>query len=141
MMTLRIRQNLLEEVYAHAVQTYPEECCGFLLGRGDQDRIISATLPAKNSSHNSRKTRYVIDPAEIMKCERDANAKGLSILGYYHSHPDHPAVPSEFDRKNAWPSYSYLIVSVMLGSVAGVRSWRLSEDAVKFVNEPVENEA
>jgi proteasome lid subunit RPN8/RPN11 len=140
-MTLHIRQDLLEGIFAHAVRTYPEECCGFLIGREEKDRIVSETVPAKNSSQDSRKTRYAIEPMEIMKCEREARAKSLSILGYYHSHPDHPAVPSEFDRKNAWPSYSYLIVSVMLGSVAGVRSWRLSEDAATFIIEPVEKDA
>lgn len=134
-MAMHLRSDVLEAIRAHAAETFPEECCGFLIGQDGSERIATASLRARNSATESKATRYVIDPLEIMKCEKESAAKGLRVLGYYHSHPDHPAVPSEFDRLNAWPGYSYLIVSVISGHPAGIRSWKLAGDESCFIQE------
>lgn len=119
-----VPRKIMDGIMEHASSTYPEECCGFLLG---SDGAVQGFIRAKNSAPGSRRNRYLIDPSEIMGAERKASEQGLAVLGYYHSHPDHPAVPSEYDRQHAWPGYSYLIVRVFLGRSVEVRSWRLEE--------------
>ncbi|MBX8631816.1 MAG: M67 family metallopeptidase [Thermoplasmata archaeon] len=132
-----MQSSILKEIIVHASETYPEECCGFLIGTEDAKRgirTVSDAVRAVNAAANSKRTRYTIEPREILKMEQSVHSAGKKILGYYHSHPDHPPVPSEFDRNNAWPGYSYFIISVMNGSPAGMRSWRLS-DSGKFIQE------
>ncbi len=136
-MALCLKNDIVSSIVGHASETFPEECCGFLIGREGSERITTEARRARNSATESRGSRYVIDPLEIMKCEKDSASAGQKILGYYHSHPDHPAVPSEFDRQNAWPGYSYLIVAVISGRPSGMRSWRLADDRSRFVREEV----
>lgn len=135
MVTLYLRSNVVQSIITHASETFPEECCGFLVGGKGSDSVVTESRRAKNSATESRENRYVIDPLEIMKCEKESASGGFRVLGYYHSHPDHPSVPSEFDRQNAWPGYSYLIISVVSGKNAGMRSWRLADDRSRFVME------
>ena len=85
----------------------------------------------------NRHNRYLIPPEVILRTEREARADGLDVVGYYHSHPDHPSRPSDFDRDHAWPGYSYLIVSVREGRARDERSWRLSDDRSRFDEEPI----
>lgn len=134
-MALYLRNDVAHSVIRHASETFPEECCGFLIGEDGGDRMTMEAQRARNSATESKGSRYVIDPLEIMKCERESASRGLKVLGYYHSHPDHPSIPSEFDRQNAWPGYSYLIVSVISGHPSGIRSWRLTDDRSRFVRE------
>lgn len=134
-MTLVLPLSLLDEIRRHAVSTYPEECCGFLIGRAGGDHLVEEIRKARNSAPDSRRTRYSIDAQSIMEAEKRAAASGRVVLGYYHSHPDHPSVPSEFDRAHAWPSYSYLIMSIRMGSPDSSRSWRLDDAGGRFFRE------
>jgi proteasome lid subunit RPN8/RPN11 len=143
---LEIRGEDLASAQRHAAATYPEECCGFLLGSllggddgsGDGGARVVSVLAVDNQRQDSRHNRYVIHPETVLAAQKQARAAGLDIVGYYHSHPDHPAVPSEFDREHAWPGMSYLIVSVRKGKIAETRSWRLADDRGRFDEETVE---
>ena len=126
----------MDAIGRHAERTYPEECCGFLLGEAqggvtNVDRIV----PAANERRDSRHNRFVMNPETVLAAHKEARAAGLTVVGYYHSHPDHPAEPSEFDREHAWPGLSYLIVSVRGGQAERARSWRLRDDRERFEEE------
>jgi proteasome lid subunit RPN8/RPN11 len=126
----------MDAIGRHAELTYPEECCGFLLGEESAgatrvDRIVGAANERRDNRHN----RFVMSPETVLAAHKEARAAGLAVVGYYHSHPDHPAEPSEFDREHAWPGLSYLIVSVHGGRVDGARSWRLRDDRERFEEE------
>ena len=107
-----------------------------MLGRNETAIEIVA---AENTRADSARNRYLIDPLAYLKTERDADRRGLQVLGIYHSHPDAPARPSAFDLDHAWPNLSYLIVSIAGGKVAETTSWRLRDDHSTFDAEPVEN--
>lgn len=137
-MTLIVSDDDLARMYAHCEKAYVEECCGMLIGPapvGGSDIVISEIVAAENEREDSRHNRYVISPQALLTTQRSARERGLEVLGYYHSHPDHPARPSEFDREHAWPGTSYLIISVMKGRVADGRSWRLADDRSRFEEE------
>lgn len=154
-MTLRLSASLVEQIRVHAVQQYPSECCGIMLGTADNGaKQVSEVVPLANlrrdparaqellplaePDRESERNRFLIDPLEQLKVEKDARARGLDVVGYYHSHPDHPARPSEYDRQHAWPWYSYVIVSVERGEAKDLNSWVLAEDRSRFDEEPVE---
>jgi proteasome lid subunit RPN8/RPN11 len=144
MFTVEITPGDLQAVREHAAASYPEECCGFLIGRFDAATGATAVvrvLPVSNERQESRHNRYLISPETVLAANKEARALGLDVAGYYHSHPDHPARPSEFDRDHAWPGLSYVIVSVEGGRVADTRSWRLSDDRERFEEEVIEKEA
>jgi proteasome lid subunit RPN8/RPN11 len=128
-----------DTIHAHLIGVYPEEGCGVLLGidRGP-GRTIDRVVPLDNRRDDSRHNRYLIAPEQLLAVEREGRAGGLDVVGFYHSHPDHPARPSAFDLEHAWPYYSYLIVSVEQGRVADARSWRLADDRSGFEPEPLE---
>jgi proteasome lid subunit RPN8/RPN11 len=135
-LTLLPRHRLAVE--RHAAAAYPEECCGVLVGRSLDDgagHLVERVLSVDNERQDSRGNRYLIHPETVLAAEREARRSGLSIVGYYHSHPDHPAQPSDFDREHAWPHLSYVIVSVRRGEVADTRSWRLADDRTRFEEE------
>jgi len=113
-----------------AISAYPDECCGFLLGREDENgrRIITQALVVNNAKEGDKRRRFVIAPQDYLQAEKYAEAQDMILLGVYHSHPDHPAVPSEHDRAAAVPFFSYLIISVNSGQPGFIRSWRLNED-------------
>lgn len=113
-----------------ATGAYPDECCGFLLGREDENgrRIITQALVVNNAKEGDKRRRFVIAPQDYLQAEQYAESKQLILLGVYHSHPDHPAVPSETDRQAAQPFFSYLIISVNNGQAGFIRSWRLNDD-------------
>jgi proteasome lid subunit RPN8/RPN11 len=128
----------LQAIGRHAERTYPEECCGFLLGQvqdGGGATRVERVVPGANERPDSRHNRFVMSPETVLAAHKEARAAGLSVVGYYHSHPDHPAEPSEFDREHAWPGLSYLIVSVRGGEADRVRSWRLRDDRERFEEE------
>ncbi|MEA2560234.1 MAG: hypothetical protein QOH06_1738 [Acidobacteriota bacterium] len=139
MSRLVISTDHLQTAGQHAAASYPDECCGVLIGRilGDST-VVERLLSADNERDDSRHNRYLINPETVLAAHKEARALGLDVVGYYHSHPDHPARPSEFDREHAWPGVSYLIVSVEKGSVADARSWRLADDREKFDEEKIE---
>ena len=113
----------------HGRQAYPEECCGALLGHEEEgDLVVEAVRAIDNVREDERRRRFLVDPKDYLAVEREARLQGLTVLGFYHSHPDHPAKPSEFDRLHAWPNLSYLIVSVAEGAPEEMTCWRLSDD-------------
>lgn len=135
---LRLSQDLLTKIHAHGEQAYPEEGAGFMLGADGQERVVEAILPLSNSREEAaRKNRYLFTPADYMKAELEAERLGLSLLGVFHSHPDHPNRPSEFDREWAQPFFSYVVTSVGLGKALESRSWRLVEDRSEFHEEQI----
>lgn len=137
-MRISIAADLLGMIREHGRSDYPYECCGLLIGRTDGEvRNVTALSPIKNARTDSRHNRYLIAPEDMLKAEKDAREKGLDILGTYHSHPDHPARPSEFDRDHAFPWYSYIIVSVNEGKPGDLASWNLREDRAAFDQEEI----
>lgn len=131
---------LLRAIHAHAERTYPHECCGALLGRvaDDDARAVVALHEADNRREASAAARrFLIAPDDYRAIERAARAQSLDVLGFYHSHPDHPAHPSDYDRAHAFPWYSYVIVSVRSGTAAETTSWILDDDRAAFAAETI----
>lgn len=121
-----IRQLLIED----AVNTFPDECCGFLFGREETDgtRVIIDILVVDNSKEGDKRRRFEISPLDYMTAEQHALDHDWTLLGVYHSHPNHPAIPSEHDRVAAQPYFSYLIISVLNNEIITLRSWLLNEE-------------
>ncbi len=139
-MTLRIPPAAGREIHDHLLAAYPEESCGVLIGReSDGAREVERVVRCENRRPDARGTRYLIAPEQFLAADREARAAGLEVLGFFHSHPDHPAEPSAFDLEHAWPYYSYLIVSVSSGAAAVQRCWRLRDDRSRFEAERVES--
>ncbi|MDR0828232.1 MAG: M67 family metallopeptidase [Desulfovibrio sp.] len=125
-------------IRAEGEKAYPHECCGFLLGLTDEEggRTVTEIQPVENSrEEEARRRRFRIEPDDFMRVERQARAGNLEVVGFYHSHPDHPALPSEHDLADALPYYSYVIVAVSGGAVAALTSWELSVDRAQFNQE------
>ncbi|MDJ0844628.1 M67 family metallopeptidase [Crocosphaera sp.] len=136
----------LQQIQRHAEMVYPEECCGLLLGTLERDnkRVIEVRetenswtgdinenlphFPSSNQQPLSKKNRFSIDPYTLLQVQKEVRDRRLNMIGIYHSHPDHPAVPSPFDREIAWPDYSYIIVSLKEGKFTEIRSWKLEEN-------------
>ena len=132
---LLLSTSSYNQLIIQAIEKYPAECCGFLLGKENgEQRIISQLLISKNES--GKQTEFIISPHEYKKAEKEAKKKKLSLLGIYHSHPDWDAIPSETDTENALPNFSYVIVSVFKHKVSASRSWRLNENRI-FEEEPI----
>jgi proteasome lid subunit RPN8/RPN11 len=142
MSRLVITPQDLEAIGRHGEATFPEECCGFLIGRTRAENggttVVERLLPVENERADSRHNRYVIQPETVLAAHKEARVVGADVVGYYHSHPDHPSRPSDFDREHAWPGLSYLIVSVQQGRAADSRCWRLADDRDRFDEETIE---
>jgi proteasome lid subunit RPN8/RPN11 len=139
-MKLSISAQLLQKIQAHGEAAYPEEGAGFLLGtvEGEQ-RQVRALLELTNAREDAaRHNRYLLTAEDYLRGEQAAVRQGLDVVGVFHSHPDHPNQPSEFDREWALPWFSYIITSVQQGRAAGSRSWRLMEDRSRFEEEEIE---
>jgi len=121
-----------------AEKTFPDECCGFVIGDGVK-QTISIAIAVHNAKEGDKKRRFEISPADYLKAEQLADEKGLVLIGVYHSHPNHPSIPSETDRMAAQPNFSYIILSVMNGSFASIQSWRLNEES-QFEEEIILNQ-
>ena len=136
---MRLSKAALDEMLAHARETHPAECCGALAGRvvsGDVKEVVRLE-PAVNRRTDDPH-RYLIAPEDSRRLEKQLKSEGLEIVGYYHSHPDHPAVPSAFDADHAWPWYSYVIVRVDRGRGADLASWVLENDLPRMQPESLE---
>ena len=136
----------LQQIETHAQQPYPEESCGLLIGtiEGDHPRVIEVRETDNNwtpemiegfengrssqHQHLSRKNRFSIDPSVLLQVQKEIRDRNWNIIGVYHSHPDHPAIPSACDREIAWPDYSYIIASLRNGKVTEIKSWKLQEN-------------
>ena len=137
-----VSEQHLSEMRDHGERDYPFECCGLMLGRFETDRkVVTETYPISNArEEEAKRNRFLIRPEELMRGEKFAREKGLDVIGFYHSHPDDRAVPSQYDLEHAWPTYSYIVVSVENGRAAGLRSWEMEGDRSRF-NEEIVSEA
>jgi proteasome lid subunit RPN8/RPN11 len=131
-MALRLDKQVDASIRAHGQETYPNECCGALLGR---DGAVSETLALPNMTDEGPRRRFRVTPNDYRAAEKRASEMGAELLGFYHSHPDHPARPSQYDLDHAWPFFSYVIVSVREGVSGDMTSWRLREDRSAFDEE------
>jgi len=124
-LSIKVKQEHLEQIRNHGQQTYPYECCGFLLGKREGNtNILNEVYAAENERQESRETRYLITPQQYKRSDDYARSRGLGIIGYYHSHPDHPAAPSGYDLDHScWPGESYIIVAVERGKAAALNSF------------------
>jgi proteasome lid subunit RPN8/RPN11 len=137
-MKLHLSPEAEGAIRAHAREEYPHECCGALLGREEGEvRIVEQVIRLANERTDARERRFYVSPQQVLMAERRAREAGLLLLGFYHSHPDHPAVPSEYDREHALPFYSYPIISVKQGEPTELRSWRLREDRSGYEEEVI----
>ena len=143
MIPLALPSALRRTIEREGVSAFPDECCGILIGRELHDtqgarRIVDRLVPGRNVFEaDERYHRFSIDPRAQLKAEREAEAEGKMVLGFYHSHPNHPARPSEYDREHGWPFYSYLIVSIMDGKPAEMTSWVLNEQTNQFERQEI----
>ena len=137
---LHLTEEILAEIHAHGEQAYPEEGAGLMLGNdGARGRVVKAIFPLTNArEETARHNRYLITPKDMLAGELEADRLGLDVVGVFHSHPDHPNLPSEFDREWALPWFSYLITSVQGGEAVASRSWRLTDDRNRFTEENIE---
>ena len=149
-MTIKLQPQHQQTIFTYAENTYPEECCGIILGHlADNTKTVVEIWPTENAWNAqtaaelpegkgiiTKESRYAIAPRDMLKAQRAARDRTLSIIGIYHSHPNHPAIPSEMDRAIAWAVYSYIIVSVPQGKAADLRSWCL-DDTHQFQPEEI----
>ena len=131
---LELRPGVEDGIRAHAREAYPYECCGALIGR---DGAVQRTFALPNATDEGPRRRFLVRPDDYREAERDSQALGLELLGFYHSHPDHPARPSQYDLDHAWPFFSYIIVSATAEGTGALTSWRLREDRSAFDEEPI----
>lgn len=138
-MALRLTAEQHAAIARHGEQTYPHECCGVLLGgAGAAAREVAEIVPMRNANTESPRNRFDFDPKEHLAVQRQARERGLDVVGFYHSHPDHPARPSQYDLEHAaWPGYSYVIVSVAEGRAAALNSFELADDRSHFIQEEI----
>jgi proteasome lid subunit RPN8/RPN11 len=135
---IRIPASVLREIYDHTEASYPNECCGLIIGTADRDGKLAHTFRRCGNLNTERAhDRYQMDPKDMLLVQREFENSPWDIVGIYHSHPDHPSRPSQTDTDNAWPDYSYVIISVQKGSVASANSWVLNEIECRFYEEPL----
>lgn len=138
-MKLSLRKDIEKIIFEHASETYPNECCGFLFGQDREGDIreIGEAVPVRNSRDGAQQQRFEILPEDYMKAEQYARDHQVSFIGIYHSHPDHPAIPSDYDLQHALPFFSYIIISLSKEKMLDFRSWILDED-FKFTEEEIQ---
>ena len=150
---LAMSHDVVERIRRHGAEAFPHECCGALLGRDSvaaervsaqdetppkETREVLELFPLVNRRDDSPRNRFAVTATDVRDAEKAAREHGFEVIGWYHSHPDHPARPSDFDREHAWPWYSYVIVSVMSGKPADMASWRLNDDRQNYSPEGIE---
>jgi proteasome lid subunit RPN8/RPN11 len=126
---LTITRDVDAAIRAHGQETYPHECCGALVGKGDD---VTAIVKLPNTTEEGPRRRFLVRPADYRDAEKQATVLGGDLLGFYHSHPDHPARPSQYDLDHAWPTFAYIIVSVAEGVAKDMTVWFLKEDRSSF---------
>ncbi|MCL4511140.1 MAG: M67 family metallopeptidase [Bacteroidetes bacterium] len=123
----------VRQIEQHGEHTYPEECCGILLGvNKDGVQKVETVIELDNNQDENRRRRFFVTPKQYLQAERMAVERGLELLGFYHSHPDHPAIPSAFDTEHALPCFIYVIVSVAEGKAKSMTAWLLSGTRERF---------
>ena len=134
---LKIESKPKDEMIIDGINSFPDECCGFMFGTEDGDtRTVTTSLVVHNSKEGDKRRRFEISPMDYMNAERFADDNNLLLLGIYHSHPNHPSIPSEHDRVAAQVYFSYVIISIMGKKFANIQSWRLNE-ASQFEEEQI----
>ena len=131
-MALSLQPGVAQAIRAHGAETYPNECCGALYGR---EGVVTATYALPNTTEEGPRRRFLVRPQDYRDAETRATELKVDLLGFYHSHPDHPARPSQYDLDHAWPFFSYIIVAVRAGTSEDMTSWRLREDRSAFDEE------
>ena len=139
-MPIIVSQSDIDAIRRHGEETFPQECCGFMLGKANgASKHVTQLLPASNDREDEAKhNRFLITPEAYMRGEKYARANELDILGFYHSHPNAPARPSQYDLDHAWPWFSYVIVSILEQKADKMTSWVLEEDRSAFQEEEIE---
>ena len=147
--TLVLPESLARQIEREGESGYPNEICGMLIGRDIRcaegidrtRRVVDRLEPGRNVFEAGEQYhRFSIDPRDQLRAERAAEKQGQMVLGYYHSHPDHPARPSEYDREHAWPFYSYVIVEIAKGRAADTTSWVLNDETKQFERQEIVRE-
>jgi proteasome lid subunit RPN8/RPN11 len=131
-MSVSLQAGVADAIRQHGIETYPNECCGALIGR---DGVVTAAYALPNTTEEGPRRRFMVRPQDYRTAETRASELGGELLGFYHSHPDHPARPSQYDLDHAWPFFSYIIVAVRAGVPEDMTSWRLREDRSAFDQE------
>jgi proteasome lid subunit RPN8/RPN11 len=126
---LTITADVDQAIRAHGQETYPHECCGALLGRGDH---VTGIVALPNTTEEGPRRRFLVRPSDYREAERRAGELGVELRGFYHSHPDHPARPSQYDLDHAWPTFAYVIVAVASGVAGDMTVWHLKDDRSTF---------
>jgi len=139
-MTLEVDSKLLSQIHEHGQAAYPEEAAGILLGKaeGERKKVLRRLELINAREDAARHNRYLLTAEDYLQSEREATLQGLEVIGVYHSHPDHPNRPSDFDREWAMPWFSYLITSVEEGQALGSKAWQLVDDRSHFIEETIE---
>ena len=138
-MPLEISKEDADTIRDHGEETFPHECCGFMLGEANgENRRVTELLRADNVREEEAKhNRFLISPEDYLKGEKAARAKGLDVIGFYHSHPNAPAKPSQYDLDHGWPWYSYVIVSSLDKVSEAMTSWIMADDRSRFDEEAI----
>src|SRR5436190_1956235 len=126
---LTITAAVDQAIRAHGRETYPHECCGALVGTDDR---VTGIVALPNTTEEGPRRRFLVRPSDYRLAEQRATELNGELLGFYHSHPDHPARPSQFDLDHAWPNFAYVIVSVMSGTARDMTVWFLKDDRSSF---------
>lgn len=139
-MTLFMSPATFQQLQHQGEAAYPEEGAGLILGldTGDKKLVTKLVMLDNSREDGTRHNRYLLSPEDYLQGETEAARLGVEVLGVFHSHPDHPNAPSEFDRENALPAFTYIITSINAGKASGSRSWHLREDRSSFDEEPIE---
>jgi proteasome lid subunit RPN8/RPN11 len=129
--------NVIGEIRRHGEATYPEECCGFLVAKetahvAEEARHVVRAAPMENLAEGPKRRRFEIPPEQLLRFEKSLEGTGEALVGFYHSHPDHPAVPSLFDQEHAWPWYTYLVLAVEHGKARELGAFELDADHRRF---------
>ena len=126
---LTVTPSVDDAVRRHGEETYPHECCGALVGRDDH---VTAMVALANTTEEGPRRRFLVRPSDYREAERRSTELGGELLGFYHSHPDHPAKPSQYDLDHAWPTFAYIILAVAAGTSSDMTVWYLKEDRSDF---------
>ena len=126
---LTITSGVDAAIRIHGQQTYPHECCGAIIGR---DGFVTAIVALPNTTDEGPRRRFMVRPSDYQLAEKRATGLGGELLGFYHSHPDHPARPSQYDLDHAWPTFAYIIVAVADGAAGDMTVWYLKDDRSAF---------
>ena len=139
---IRLSEMQADVIKQHGVRAFPHECCGVMLGDlADGVKIVRELRPLSNVHEEGHERRYLVSPDEMLSLMQEERKTKRKILGFYHSHPNHPAIPSDYDREWASPWYTYIIISVMDAKPDILSAWLLQDDRIAFIPDDIEIES